>query len=257
MPGSLEIAWPGVRGLFTGREGGVSVAPFDSFNLGDHVGDDPHAVALNRRRLQQSVGKRPVFLSQVHGLAVQRVQADTPDGTVADACWTDATDVACVVMVADCLPVLLAARDGSSVAAVHAGWRGLVGQGGRGVLEALCDAWPAARSPEQRAGLRAWLGPCIGPAAFEVGTEVRSAFMDAHPGAAQRFAATPQPGKYLADLPGLARDRLAALGVTDIDGNNGGPQWCTVSHPSNYFSHRRDARVLGSTGRMAACIWRT
>lgn len=256
MPFSLEISWPGVRGLFTCRDGGVSAAPFNSFNLGDHVGDDPAAVAQNRQRLQQRVGKRLVFLNQVHGVDVQHVQTGAPDGAEADASWTDATDTACVVMVADCLPVLLAAPDGSSVAAAHAGWRGLVGQDGRGVLEALCEAWPAAHRPEQRGALRAWLGPCIGPAAFEVGAEVRAAFMAATPGAERHFTATQTPDKYLANLPGLARDRLRALGVTDITGNNGEPQWCTVSHPEIFFSHRRDARVLGSTGRMAACIWR-
>lgn len=256
MASPIELGWPGVKGLFTSRQGGVSAPPFDQFNLGDHVGDDPQAVAHNRRVLQQQLGRRPVFLNQVHGVAVQHVQADTADGAQADACWTDAMDVACVIMVADCLPVLLAAPDGSSVAAVHAGWRGLVGQDGRGVLEALFEAWPAARNLPQRSSLRAWLGPCIGPTAFEVGAEVRAAFMDADPSAVRHFLATPQPGKYLADLPGLARDRLHALGVTDISGNDGDPQWCTVSQPATYFSHRRDARVLGSTGRLAACIWR-
>lgn len=250
------IHWPGAHGLFTSRIGGVSAAPFDSFNLGDHVGDDPLAVSRNRQALLQRLGVRPVFLNQVHGVAVQHVRHDTPDGAVADACWTDDRDVACVVMVADCLPVLLATSDGSSVAAAHAGWRGLAGQAGRGILEALCEAWPAARTQEQRGTLRAWLGPCIGPSAFEVGAEVRAAFVAGDAAAARHFSATSQAGKYLANLAGLARDRLGALGIQDITGNDGTPDWCTVGHPERYYSHRRDARALGSTGRMAACIWR-
>lgn len=251
------LQWPGADGCFTSRLGGVSQPPFDSFNLGDHVGDDPLAVAQNRGRLQQRLGVRPVFLQQVHGLAVEQVRAQMPDGAVADACWTDEVGVACVIMVADCLPVLLSAPDGSSVAAVHAGWRGLVGEGGRGILEALCEAWPAARTAAQRAGLRAWLGPCIGPTAFEVGPEVRQAFVAADAQAGACFNDGPVPGKFLADLPALARRRLHTLGIEVISGNDGTPDWCTVTRTESCFSHRRDARRLGSTGRMAACIWRT
>ena len=253
--------WPaGVRTLFTERAGGCSPAPFDSLNLGDHVGDDPTFVASNRATLARRMGARPVFLQQVHGCAVLQLTPDTPDGAVADACWTDGPGLACTVMVADCLPILLASEGGGSVAAVHAGWRGLAGQGGQGVLEALWARWPAAATTAGRAGLHAWLGPCIGPLAFEVGAEVRQAFVAVDPEAAGAFqptAAGPlgEP-KYLADLALLARQRLRAAGVSRLFGNDSSPGWCTVSQPGRFFSHRRDAARLGSTGRMAAGIWR-
>jgi polyphenol oxidase len=261
---SAPAGWPdGVSACMTSRRQGVSVAPFESWNLGDHVGDQPEAVARNRERLRDRIGARPVFLRQVHGTTVAELGPDSPDGLEADACWTQERGLACTVMVADCLPLLLSAPDGSSVAAVHAGWRGLLGQGGHGVLEALCEAWPAARTPAQRAGLRVWLGPCIGPAAFEVGAEVRSAFVAADSQAATAFRpviAGTDPSdlaqKFLADLPALARQRLARLGIVQIAGNDGNPDWCTVSQSSVFFSHRRDAGRLGSTGRMAGCIWR-
>lgn len=258
--------WPtGVQAAFSSRSGGLSRAPFDDWNLGDHVGDSPQAVAGNRELLRQRLGARPVFLRQVHGVEVLELQPDSPDGLEADACWTSQPGLACTVMVADCLPLLLCAADGSSVAAVHAGWRGLLGVGGRGVLEALCEQWPAARTPTQRAGLRVWLGPCIGPQAFEVGAEVRRAYTESDPQAASAFTALPLPGgpaaqpgqggKWLADLPRLARLRLARLGISQIAGNDGSPDWCTVAQSSRFFSHRRDAARLGSTGRMAASIW--
>ncbi|GAB3188673.1 peptidoglycan editing factor PgeF [Hydrogenophaga aquatica] len=251
--------WPaGVRAVFTTRNGGVSAPPFDSWNLGDHVGDAPEAVAENRQRLTVRLQARPVFLKQVHGCDALRLQGDTADQNVADACWTSETGVACTVMVADCLPLLFSTADGSSVAAVHAGWRGLVGHRGTGVIESLCRDWPAVQLPGQLEGLRVWLGPCIGPTAFEVGEDVRSAFAEHDPTAARHFQ--PQGGsagpKYLCNLPALARDRLARLGITSIHGNDGSTPWCTVSNPSLFFSHRRDAARLGSTGRMAACIWR-
>lgn len=249
--------WPlptGVRALFTTRAGGASAPPFDTFNLGDHVRDDPAAVAANRQRLTQATGARPVFLSQVHGVDLAELNANTPDGTEADACLTKHAHVACTVMVADCLPVLWSLPDGSAVAASHAGWRGLAGHSGRGVLEstlqALRGSSAAAASP------LVWLGPCIGPGAFEVGGEVREAFVSVDAGAAACFKALPAAGKYLADLPGLARRRLRALGVTQVFGNDGSDPWCTVHQPSRFFSHRRDAARLGSTGRMAACIWK-
>lgn len=261
--------WPaGVHAAFTSRRGGLSRAPFDDWNLGDHVGDCPQAVAGNRALLQQRLGARPVFLRQVHGVEVLELRADSPDGLEADACWTAQPGLACTVMVADCLPLLLCAADGSSVAAVHAGWRGLLGVGGRGVLEALCEQWPAARTDSQRAGLRVWLGPCIGPQAFEVGAEVMHAYTESDPAAASAFTALPIPGgqsgsgrpsaqggKWLADLPRLARLRLAGLGISQIAGNDGSPGWCSVTQSSRFFSHRRDAARLGSTGRMAASIW--
>lgn len=258
---------PNVRALFTTRTGGVSVAPFDSFNLGDHVRDDAEAVATNRAHLAQRVGTRPVFLQQVHGTAVVTLAAHTPDGTVADACVSTQPGVACTVMVADCLPVLFAHDSGTVVAAAHAGWRGLAGAGvaaqGQGVLEscfaALADAvrvqQPALTREQVAASTLAWLGPCIGPDAFEVGAEVRAAFVAWRADAAACFVPLATPGQYLANLPQLARLRLQALGVRRVYGNDGTAPWCTVTQASRFFSHRRDAARLGSTGRMAACIW--
>lgn len=262
--------WPAparVHALFTTRSGGVSQAPFDSFNLGDHVRDDPVAVATNRTRLRGATGVRPVFLAQVHGAAVAELDADTADGTEADACLSTRPGVACTIMVADCLPVLFTNTAGTAVAASHAGWRGMAGEGaapaGQGVLEATFDAFvravqrtdPAARHDSVAVNTLVWLGPCIGPEAFEVGPEVREAFVSKHAIAAACFNPSSAPGKYRANLQALARLRLQALGITQVSGNDGTPPWCTVSQASRFFSHRRDAVRLGSTGRMAACIW--
>lgn len=240
--------WPapaGVRAFCSERAGGVSRAPYDTLNLGDHVGDDEAAVGENRRRYADSLQARPVFLQQVHGQGVVRLDAATPDATEADACWTTERGVACTMMVADCLPVLLADARGAVVGAAHCGWRGLAG----GVLEALwAQMAPAAGSAQ---GMLAWLGPCIGPQAFEVGPEVRQAFVAQDAAAADLFRAH-AGGKFLADLPALARRRLAALGIAAIHGNDGSREWCTVSNPSRFFSHRRD-RV---SGRFAASVWR-
>jgi YfiH family protein len=248
--------WPapaGVRAVFTTRAGGLSSVPYDSLNLGDHVGDLPAKVAANRALLRQALGSHAVFLQQVHGNEVLALDGATEDGLQADACMTKEAGVACTIMVADCLPVLLTTDDGKRVAAAHAGWRGLAGQGGQGVLETV----HAAMNTDAR--VLAWLGPCIGPLSFEVGPEVRAAFEAVQPEAASLFAPT-GAGKYLADLPGLARLRLKALGITDVYGNDGGDAWCTVRNPSKFFSHRRDAgptgNGFGTTGRMAACIWR-
>ena len=265
MPSPVEAAppdllvpdWPapaGVRAVCSTRAGGVSVAPYATLNLGDHVGDDPVAVAVNRQRFAAVVGARPVFMQQVHGWQVARLAADTADGVEADACIATTPGVACTIMVADCLPVLLTTRDGSVVAAAHAGWRGLAGAGGVGVLEALWREFRplAATGGADAAKLTlAWLGPCIGPKAFEVGPEVKAAFEALDPAAAALFKAH-APGKWLADLPGLARLRLRALGIEAIYGNEGSDAWCTVTNASRFFSHRRD-RV---SGRFAASIWR-
>lgn len=255
----------GVHATFTLRSGGVSAAPFDSFNLGDHVRDDPQAVAHNRKNLAQTLGAHPVFLQQVHGTGVVALDAQTADGTVADACITTQPGLVCTVMVADCLPVLFTHQTGPVVAAAHAGWRGLAGDAqGRGVLEATLDAVvqavcgqkPGLSAHEAVQGIQAWLGPCIGPSAFEVGPEVRQAFVDRRPEAQACFQAAPaSAGKWLADLAALARQRLEAVGVSRIEGNDSSAAWCTVKNPSRFFSHRRDAVRLGSTGRMAACIW--
>ncbi|MBG6076580.1 peptidoglycan editing factor PgeF [Polaromonas sp. CG_9.11] len=261
--------WPapaGVRAVFTSRAGGVSAVPFDAMNLGSHVGDLPASVDTNRQRLKRATGaERAVFLNQVHGARVELLDPGTPDGQPADACITGHRKLACTVMVADCLPVLLTSLDGTRVAAAHAGWRGLAGSGdaaGQGVIESVYASFSALaqyRHAQAATKIIAWLGPCIGPAAFEVGEEVRAAFAAQQPQAVRYFTAI-GPGKYLADLPALARLRLQALGVTQVYGNDGSAPWCTVGNPSRFFSHRRDAGItgngFGTTGRMAACIWR-
>ncbi|RZI81387.1 MAG: peptidoglycan editing factor PgeF [Rubrivivax sp.] len=251
--GSRRPVWP-------------SATPYDDFNLGDHVGDDPDAVARHRAALAEALGAHPVWLHQVHGHHVPRVtQADAraslTQPVTADGSWTTEPGVACTVMVADCLPVLLAAPGGRGVAALHAGWRGLSGAGGgmagRGVLEVgvaqLCQG--AGCDPQD---LQAWLGPCIGPGAFEVGADVLQGFgvdpAQAHPrftplpyGAGAAADGQAAPPKWWGDLAGLAADRLRALGLTSISGGD----WCTASDASRFFSFRRD----GVTGRQAACIW--
>ena len=252
----LRPDWPtdSVQSVCTTRAQGHSQAPYDGFNLGDHVGDQPEAVAANRRHLTQALGVRPVFLQQVHGWDVAPLTAHTPDGTVADACWTTEPGVACTIMVADCLPVLLTDPQGQVVAAAHAGWRGLAGVQGHGVLEATVAAMRAQLSnmalPQT---LWAWLGPCIGPARFEVGKEVRDAFVCERAEADEAFTAhAAAPGKYWADLALLARQRLKRLGIAQIGGNDSSPGWCTFLNADVFFSHRRD-RV---SGRFAAAIWR-
>ncbi|PSL14283.1 hypothetical protein CLV44_1086 [Marinobacterium halophilum] len=229
---------PGVAALTTTRDGGVSLAPWDSLNLGDHVGDDPTAVAENRRRLQQALQLgQPQWLSQVHGVQVVEARAD---GVVreADGCWTRTPGVVCTVMTADCLPVLFADAQGTCVAAAHAGWRGLL----NGVLEATLDVF------DDPAQVRAWLGPAIGPTAFEVGPEVRAAFLAADAGAELAFKPSPgHAGHWLADLYALARRRLLAAGVTTVRGGD----YCTHDEHERFFSYRRD----GKTGRMASLIW--
>ena len=261
--------WPAparVRAVCTTRLGGVSLAPFDSLNLGDHVRDDPAAVAANRQVLHAAIGARPVFLQQVHGVDVAVLDGGTPNGTLADACVTEMQGVACTIMVADCLPVLLTDRDGRRVAAAHAGWRGLAGEDGHGVLESVFRSfwqYPGADRSQSAIENKAavfpsdtlvWLGPCIGPQAFEVSEEVRDAFCTTLAQASNCFVPL-GGGKYLADLAGLARQRLQALGVTAIYGNYSSASWCTVSNASRFFSHRRDSAVLGGSGRFAACIW--
>ena len=227
--------------------------PYDSLNLGDHVGDDCAAVARNRYVLVHAIQARPVFLQQEHGSAVAQLGPTTPDGTRADGCVATQAGVGCTIMVADCLPLLLADSAGLAVGAAHAGWRGLADPDGPGVIENVARSlWKAMQATPAAAAARtiAWLGPCIGPQAFEVGGEVRKAFMERQPEAAAMFKAHTE-GKWLADLQGLARLRLQALGVTRIHGNDGSAGWCTVSNPSRFFSHRRD-RV---SGRFAACVW--
>jgi YfiH family protein len=233
---------PGVHALCTSRQGGVSSGSYRSLNLGDHVGDAAADVQANRALLRDAIGARPVFLQQVHGTRLLPLETSTPDGEAADACTTTASGVACTIMVADCLPVLLTDEEGRRVAAAHAGWRGLAA----GVLERTMESFGT------QSRLMAWLGPCIGPDAFEVGNEVKAAFEAGAPEAARCFAPAAQAGKWLADLAGLARQRLHAAGVMQVHGNDSGEAWCTVHNPLLFFSHRRD-RV---SGRFAACIWR-
>lgn len=238
--------WPapaGVRAAFSLRSHGVSSSPFDSFNIGAHVGDEPSAVEENRRRLREhlELPAEPVWLTQVHGGRVADLDGEESGGSLppADGAFTRAAGRVCAIQVADCMPVLLASADGAAIGAAHAGWRGLAG----GVLEAVVRAM---RAPPE--GLLAWLGPAIGQAHFEVGEEVRAAFLAADPGAEAAFTANPR-GRWQCDLYRLAKRRLAALGVTQIHGGG----WCTYADARGFFSYRRDGRC----GRMAALIWKT
>jgi YfiH family protein len=278
---------PGVRAAFTLRTGGVSLAPYDSLNLGAHIGDSPEAVAENRRRVGEKLRlpAEPVWLEQVHGVQVVELGAAGIVGTLAGAAgkvaegtgggvgaagrWGAARDAGvgavadpavrhtdpgelpltadasvahaagqvCAIRVADCMPVLFAARDGSAVGAAHAGWRGLAG----GVLQATI-----AQLGVPAADLIAWMGPAIGPEHFEVGEDVRAAFTAADAGAASGFVANAR-GRWQCDLYALARRKLSALGVSSIHGGG----WCTFAEPARFFSYRRD----GQCGRMAALIW--
>lgn len=232
--------WPApiaVQARVTTRSGGVSGAGYASMNLGNHVGDDPAAVAENRRRLRARLPAEPLWLSQVHGRAVVDAASVRP-GIAADAAFARVRGTVCAVLTADCLPVLLCDDAGSVVAAVHAGWRGLAG----GVLEAAVRAMAVA--PVR---LMAWLGPAIGPQAFEVGEEVRAVFLAADAGAAAAFRPSPA-GRWLADIYQLARRRLQLAGVSEVYG--GGE--CTHGDAARFYSYRRD----GATGRMASLIWR-
>lgn len=261
-PHWLVPQWPvpaSVHAVFTTRHGGVSRPPFDSLNLGRPSGDDTQAVQVNRTRLQAALGREPIYLSQVHGTRSVLLHGPVAAGSIeADACCSAAAGVVCTIRVADCLPVLLAHESARAVAAAHAGWRGLAA----GVLEAnfrqylaLVPNPPATDvASAVAAGTWAWLGPCIGPDAFEVGPEVRAAFLTRDPAADALFRPG-KAGKWFADLAGLARMRLRALGITRLYGNDSGPTWCTVNNPSRFFSHRRDSVALGGSGRMAACIW--
>lgn len=255
-PDWLIPQWPApgpVRAVCTTRAGGTSAAPYDALNLGDHVGDDAVNVGRNRAILHEALAAKPVFLTQVHGTRTVLLTGKTPQGTEADACIASEPGLACTIMVADCLPVLFTHDEGTWVAAAHAGWRGLAGQGGQGVLESVVEGFRAmalVNEAYDASKIIAWLGPCIGAEAFEVGAEVKAAFELHEPLAARLFKPLPD-GKWLADLQGLARLRLQAMGISRIYGNDGSRAWCTVSNPSRFFSHRRD-RV---SGRMAACVW--
>ncbi len=237
----IHADWPApanIHALVTTRAGGVSTGPYASMNLGDHVGDDPAAVAENRARLSAALAlpAAPCWLVQVHGTEV--VKADTSAaGVRADASITTQPGIVCAVLTADCLPVFLCDRAGTRVAVAHAGWRGLAA----GVIESTLENLDAPRGE-----LMAWLGPAIGPAAFEVGTEVRDAFVNNDAGAACAFQSG-TPGHWFADIYQLARRRLHASGVHAVYGGD----LCTFTDSSRFYSYRRD----GVCGRMASLIW--
>lgn len=256
---------PGVRAAFTLRTGGVSAAPYDSLNVGSRIGDSREHVAENRRRVRDALRlpAEPVWLEQVHGIYVVELEGDVRavdvhaaearagavgigdigggDAPTGDAAVARNAAHVCAIRVADCMPVLFAALDGSVVGAAHAGWRGLVG----GVLEAT-----VARLGVPASRVIAWMGPAIGPRNFEVGDEVRSAFLAAASGPAEEvtsaFTANSR-GRWQCDLYALARLRLEAMGIAAIHGGG----WCTFAEPDRFFSYRRD----GQCGRMAALIW--
>lgn len=237
---ALQPDWPApsrVHAWVTTRQGGVSKAPFNSLNLATHVGDDPAAVALNRDRLREQLAlpAEPVWLSQVHGTGILDASRAGVNAE-ADGSFACRPNVVCAVLTADCLPVLLADREGRCVAAVHAGWRGLAD----GVVEAAVTALPVAP-----ADLLVWLGPAIGPDAFEVGDDVYQAFVGQDPETRDCFRE--QGARWLADIYGLARRRLARLGITAVYGGG----LCTHTDTERFYSYRRDGR----TGRLASLIW--
>ncbi|MEO8061540.1 MAG: peptidoglycan editing factor PgeF [Pseudomonadota bacterium] len=241
----LQFNWRlprGVTAAFTTRRGGESRAPWDSFNVASHVGDAPESVTCNRARLRTllNLPAEPSWLNQVHGVTVSALDAGVAAAVpeTADAAIARSAGRVCVVMVADCLPVLFASRDGEVVAAAHAGWRGLAA----GVLERTVASMAVPGTE-----ITAWLGPAISRQHFEVGEEVRAGFVAADSGAATCFAANDR-GRWQADLVGLARRRLQVLGVTDISGG----EWCTFADRERFYSHRRD----GKGGRMAALVWK-
>jgi polyphenol oxidase len=251
-PAWIVPAWPappGVRAASTLRTGGASPPPWDSLNLGDHVGDAPERVAENRLRLARSLGlpEAPAWLTQVHGKDILRLEgAELPADRTADGAVTGQPGRVLAILTADCLPVLLCSRNGRRIGAAHAGWRGLAD----GVLEATVAALEVPADE-----LLAWIGPGIGAAAYEVGEEVRDACLASSPPAVETGACfgpgrPARPGHWQFDLAGLARRRLEALGIAGVYGG----EWCTFSDPARFFSHRRDGAV-GATGRMATVIW--
>lgn len=244
LPDLILPDWPappGIHAAFTLRSRGVSRSPFDSFNVAAHVGDDPRAVAENRASLRASLQlpAEPAWLEQVHGHQVVDLDSQRSVGSLgpADATVAHTPGKVCAIQVADCMPMLFAAADGSAVGAAHAGWRGLAG----GVLEATVRAM---NTPPAR--LLAWMGPAIGQVHFEVGEEVRASFVSDDAAAAAAFIPN-ERGRWQCDLYALARRKLAALGVPSVHGGS----WCTYADAGRFFSYRRDGRC----GRMAAVVW--
>lgn len=253
-----DFSGAGVRAFMTGRRGGFSEGPHAAadggrgLNLGSGCGDDARCVAANRDRVATAVGRPVRWLRQVHGIEVARDgiesvgAADFEDAAGFDAAVTMRNDIALAIQVADCLPVLLRSRDGRVVGGAHAGWRGLAA----GVIESTVEAMRnavGASAPEPSRELVAWLAPSIGPQRFETGAEVRGAFCDHDPTAANAFMPSVRAGRWMADLPLLATMRLQALGVSVL----GVERRCTHDHPESFWSYRRDPRC----GRMAALIW--
>lgn len=237
----LTVNWPApnhIRAITTTRNGGQSIAPYDSLNLGDHVGDDPAVVTANRQVLLEtaSLPAEPLWLRQTHSIDVIHSN-QWQQNIEADAIISNSPNKVCAVMTADCLSLLLTDKSGTRVAAVHAGWRGLKD----GIIENTLGRFKVASSE-----ILAWLGPAIGPKAFEVGPEVKAAFLAVDPAAESAFTKT-HSDRFLADIYLLARQRLSAQGVTAIYGGD----YCTFSEKERFFSYRRD----GVTGRMASLIW--
>ncbi|WP_395025253.1 polyphenol oxidase family protein [Comamonas odontotermitis] len=285
--------WPAparVHALCTTRKGGFSSGLFGTTNLSLNVGDEAAHVLQNRALLAQAMQaletqkalngaagspatvvagasppSQPVFVRQVHGTEVKYIDQCATSGQDADASVSDTPGMGCAVMAADCLPVIFSHANLPVVGAAHAGWRGLVGQGGVGVLETCFAAYAQLvrkhlgqdmSLADIAAQTLAWLGPCISQPEFEVGPEVQAAFVEHDASAAACFAAG-KPGKFQADLSALARHRLQRQGITRLYGNDSSPVWCTVRNPERFFSHRRDGvpGVQGGSGRFAACVW--
>jgi len=241
---------PNIHSLVTTRDGGISLPPFSSLNLGDHVGDDPRTVQANRTILRVQLPSDPIWLKQVHGTFVstpmnRRLLSEHV--IEADAAVTNQANEVLVVMTADCLPILFSNQMGDVVGVAHAGWRGLCA----GVLENTVTEMLKLGTGMSANKLMAWMGPAIGPAAFEVGEDVYAAFLNAGIAfPANAFVAIPgRPGKFFANLYTLAQSRLSALGLEQIYGGN----FCTVTDQKRFFSHRRD----GNSGRFASFIWFT
>lgn len=234
--------WPlpsWVRACYTNRLGGVSQVPFDSFNLGDHVDDLAASVESNRNRLAQAIGSTPIWLQQIHSTKSIYLDHNSPHGISADASWTDQAGVACAVMTADCLPLLAVDHSSRRVAAIHAGWRGLLD----GVIEQTLSYMQASTEHTS-----IWMGACIGVEAFQVGEEVREQFIRFDKASAKHFKDDSQAqGKFFADLKGLAQMRLHNMGIRAISSLEA----CTFKDKSQFFSYRRD----GQTGRQASLIW--